>query len=413
MWKNALGEGYIQHFIYAYRYFCTPEEFLQFLMDKFNSSVVANKDFTTDSAKVYHRTLDLLECWIEDRRSVDFTFSSSLQTILDNFLTSEVAPVDSRGESLLTMLQNSPKKRRGCGVSNRGESPASGREDLEVQSVQSYCRKSSVDDAARKTFQWRISRVVEPQVNQPKEKVYSIASALPRPCYSSVLSQITRVSLRNEERVAFSQTEHSPLNTALQLTLLQQEIFQGCHPVHFLNSRAQGVKERAGSLSKSEAPPVEGSSLFVGDESGASDGPLQHLLRYAESISNWVSAEIVITDSVKVQTALLGKFLSIAKHCYEARNFATAMQILGGLENVIVRQLPAWKQLSAKMSDVLEEIRAVQVFLKSDSLCLMEGERGRRQPTLPDAHILAMHIQQLEIGAFTLTNGAYKWPKLR
>ncbi|KAK2852488.1 hypothetical protein Q7C36_007689 [Tachysurus vachellii] len=411
--RNAFVEGYIQHFLYTYRYFCTPEEFLQFLMDKFNSSVVANKDFTTDSAKVYHRTLDLLEYWIEDSRSVDFTFSASLQTILDNFLTSEVAPVDSRGESLLTMLQNSPKKRRGCGVSNRGESPASGREDLDVQSVQSYCRKSSVDDAARKTFQWRISRVVEPQVNQPKEKVYSIASALPRPCYSSVLSQITRVSLRNEERVAFSQTEHSPLNTALQLTLLQQEIFQGCHPVHFLNSRAQGVKERAGSLSKSEAPPVEGSSLFVGDESGASDGPLQHLLRYAESISNWVSAEIVITDSVKVQTALLGKFLSIAKHCYEARNFATAMQILGGLENVIVRQLPAWKQLSAKMSDVLEEIRAVQVFLKSDSLCLMEGERGRRQPTLPDAHILAMHIQQLEIGAFTLTNGAYKWPKLR
>lgn len=58
-------------------------------------------------------------------------------------------------------------------------------------------------------------------------------------------------------------------------------------------------------------------------------------------------------------------------------------------------------------------VSVLQVFLKSDSLCLMEGERGRRQPTLPDAHILAMHIQQLEIGAFTLTNGAYKWPKLR
>ncbi|KAG7333906.1 hypothetical protein KOW79_002313 [Hemibagrus wyckioides] len=413
--RNALMEGYIQHFLYTYRYFCTPEEFLHFLMDKFNSSVVANKDFSTDSAKVYHRTLDLLEYWIEDSRSVDFTSNSRLQPILDNFLTSEVAPVDSRGESLLTMLQNSPKKRRGCRVSYRGESPVSGWEDLDVQSVQSFCRKSSVDDSAKKSFQWRVSRVVEPQVNQPKEKVYSIASALPRPCYSSLLSQITRVSVRNEERVAFSQTEHSPLNTAQQLTLLQQEIFQGCHPVHFLNSRAQGVKEKAVSISKclsSEAPPLEGSSLFVGDEPGR-DGPLQHFLRYAESISNWVSAEIVITDSVKVQTALLGKFLSIAKHCYEARNFATAMQILGGLENVIVRQLPAWKQLSAKISDVLEEIRAVQVFLKSDSLCLMEGERGRRQPTLPDAHILAMHIQQLEIGAFTLTNGAYKWPKLR
>lgn len=72
------------------------------------------------------------------------------------------------------------------------------------------------------SFQWRVSRVVEPQVNQPKEKVYSIASALPRPCYSSLLSQLTNVPVRNEERVAFSQTEYSSLNTAQQLTLLQQ-----------------------------------------------------------------------------------------------------------------------------------------------------------------------------------------------
>ena len=37
----------------------------------------------------------------------------------------------------------------------------------------------------------------------------------------------------------------------------------------------------------------------------------------------------------------------------------------------------------------------------------------RKKPTLPSVHILAMHVQQLEIGAFTLTSGAYKWTKLR
>nr|XP_046214894.1 kinase non-catalytic C-lobe domain-containing protein 1-like [Oncorhynchus gorbuscha] len=89
------------------------------------------------------------------------------------------------------------------------------------------------------------------------------------------------------------------------------------------------------------------------------------------------------------------------------------MQVFGGLENVIVRQLPAWKHLSTKVCEVLEDLRALQVFLKSDNLCLMGGEHVRRRPTLPAVHILAMHIQQLEIGAFTLTSGAYKWPKLR
>uniref|UniRef100_A0A3P8S5C0 Uncharacterized protein n=1 Tax=Amphiprion percula TaxID=161767 RepID=A0A3P8S5C0_AMPPE len=43
----------------------------------------------------------------------------------------------------------------------------------------------------------------------------------------------------------------------------------------------------------------------------------------------------------------------------------------------------------------------------------MGGEHTKKRPTLPSAHILAMHVQQLEIGAFTLTTGAYKWTKLR
>lgn len=55
----------------------------------------------------------------------------------------------------------------------------------------------------------------------------------------------------------------------------------------------------------------------------------------------------------------------------------------------------------------------LQVFLKSDDLCLIGPEQKRTRPTLPSAHILAMHVQQLEIGAFTLTTGAYKWTKLR
>lgn len=53
------------------------------------------------------------------------------------------------------------------------------------------------------------------------------------------------------------------------------------------------------------------------------------------------------------------------------------------------------------------------MFLKSDSLCLMEGDRFKTLPTIPSAHVLAMHVQQLETGGFTMTNGAHKWTKLR
>uniref|UniRef100_A0A8D0CBW3 Uncharacterized protein n=1 Tax=Salvator merianae TaxID=96440 RepID=A0A8D0CBW3_SALMN len=43
----------------------------------------------------------------------------------------------------------------------------------------------------------------------------------------------------------------------------------------------------------------------------------------------------------------------------------------------------------------------------------MEGERFKTSPTIPSAHVLAMHVQQLETGGFTMRNGTYKWTKLR
>ncbi|XP_052468484.1 kinase non-catalytic C-lobe domain-containing protein 1 isoform X1 [Carassius gibelio] len=405
--RNAHADGFVQQFFYTYRYFCTPEELLRFLMDKLNSSLGANEDPSSDTAKVYQRTLDLLHFWIEDAQLVDFSSSSSLLQTLDAFLTAEVAPVESRGAGLLATLQASPMKRRICVPSCALDASISSPEDEEKLSV-----NSSIEDAARKSFQWRVSRVVEPQTVQCKEKVFSIAAALPRPCYTSLMNNS---SLRSDERRPFSQSEHTPLHIAQQLTLLEQEIFHDCHPVHFLNSRAHGVTENSGNISRCVSPsssPLEGSGLLVSEVSGPW-GPLQRLLTHAHCVSNWVSAELVTCDSVKAQAALLARFLSIGKFCYETRNFSTALQILSGLENVIVRQLPAWKQLSLKMCETLEELRAVQVFLKSDNLCLMEGEKDRRRPTLPDALILAIHIQQLEIGAFTVTSGAYKWPKLR
>ncbi|XP_076025429.1 kinase non-catalytic C-lobe domain-containing protein 1 [Genypterus blacodes] len=389
--RNAALEGYIQQFLYTFRYVCTPQQLLHFIMEQFSSAASDGPDMSENKVKIFHRSLDLLQAWIKSCRLLDFTPKSSLVATLENFLNTEVVPVDSRGETLLAALESSPK----TSWSLAGENQVGldeGNEDL-----------------GRK---WRISRVVEPSASLPKEKAYCIAAALPMPCYSSLVDYGSTVCLRSEERLPFSWDECSAQHIAQQLTLLQQDIFQGCHPVHFLNSRIQGIKDKAWSPNKNvspQLPPAEGSRLPV-SEGIPSDSDLQQLLSYDDSVTNWICAEAVICDSVKAQASLLTKYLWIGKYCYESRNFATAMQVLDGLENVIVRQLPAWKHLASKLCEILEELRAVQVFLKSDDLCLMDK---RRRPTLPSAHILAMHIQQLEIGAFTLTTGAYKWTKLR
>ncbi|XP_035848209.1 kinase non-catalytic C-lobe domain-containing protein 1 isoform X2 [Sander lucioperca] len=399
--RNAAVEGYIQQFLYTYRFLCTPEKLLQFITDKFIGAARQGPDMSGDSEKIFHRSLDLLHIWITDCKRVDFTpqRKSSLVETLENFLNAEVIPVDSRGEALLAALHSPPSTTL---IQGRG-SLINFEEDDDSTSVH-----SSTEDLGRR---WRFSRVVEPSASLPKDKTFSIATALPVPFYGSLVAGLSNVCLHSEEPLPFSQNEYSAQHISQQLTLLQQEMFQGCHPVHFLNSRIHGVRDKASTPNRNVSqhiPPAEGSALPT-----CEDGVLRQLLTHADSVSNWISAEIVICDSVKTQVALLTKYLWIGKHCYESRNFATAMQVLGGLENVIVRQLPAWKHLSSKVCEILEELRAVQVFLKSDDLCLMGGEPRRRRPTLPSARILAMHVQKLEIGAFTLTTGAYKWPKLR
>ena len=64
---------------------------------------------------------------------------------------------------------------------------------------------------------------------------------------------------------------------------------------------------------------------------------------------------------LQTQVTVLSKFIFIAHTCVELRNFATAMAILDGLENLIIKQLPAWKHLPAKCTSVMEELEATRV----------------------------------------------------
>lgn len=82
------------------------------------------------------------------------------------------------------------------------------------------------------SLQWRFSRVVEPSASLPKDKAFSIAAALPMPCYGSLVDDLSGVCLHSEEQLPFSQNEHSAQHIAQQLTLLQQVDTHAC-TIHF------------------------------------------------------------------------------------------------------------------------------------------------------------------------------------
>ncbi|KAK2536027.1 Kndc1 [Columba livia] len=412
--RNAFLEGYVQQFLYTFRYFCTQEEFLQFLLDRISRTLSsASLDPSTALTKICNRSFYILQAWIEDCYSVDFATNTDLLCTLKDFISSKVVPLNGYGERLLSLLEDASARKSGsahqCVSMDKCEDE--GEEDRKT--LHSLCKKLS-EDVSRKNFNWKLSKGMGPITQYQRERLYSISSVLPKPCYNSFTEEFPGSLAKADEVGPYLLIEYSVQQLCCQLTLLQQEVFHKCHPVHFLNSRALGVKDKCVAVQKAvstETVSLKVCNLFL--SKCVQDQYLLQLLRNADNISTWVAAEIVTCHTSKLQVSLLSKFLLIAKCCYEQRNFATAMQILAGLENLIVRQLPAWKILPAKVAEIMEELKAVEVFLKSDSLCLMEGERFKTLPTIPSAHVLAMHVQQLETGGFTMTNGAHKWTKLR
>ncbi|XP_004375047.1 kinase non-catalytic C-lobe domain-containing protein 1 [Trichechus manatus latirostris] len=409
--SDAFLEGYVQQFLYTFRYFCTPHDFLQFLLDRINSTLSrAHQDPTSTFTKIYKRSFCLLQAWVEDCYAVDFTRNAGLLGQLQSFISSKITPLDGYAEHLLALLEVSTD-RRGEGAPRGGDLDHPKEAEEDTWPLNALYKKFSEDGVSRKSFPWRLSKGNGLALGPHKERQYTIASALPKPCF---LEEFYGPYARVSEKGPYFLTEYSTQQLFTQLTLMQQELFQKCHPVHFLNSRALGVTDKSTAIPKafsSESLSAKTCSLFLPNY--IQDKYLLQLLRNADDVSTWVAAEIVTSHTSKLQVNLLSTFLLIAKSCYEQRNFATAMQILGGLEHLVVRQSPAWRILPAKIAEVMEELKAVEVFLKSDSLCLMEGRRFRAQPTIPSAHLLAMHIQQLETGGFTMTNGAHRWSKLR
>ncbi|XP_042558093.1 kinase non-catalytic C-lobe domain-containing protein 1 [Dipodomys spectabilis] len=407
--SGAFLEGYVQQFLYTFRYFCTPHDFLHFLLDRISSTLSrAHQDPTSTFAKIYRRSLCVLQAWVEDCYTVDFTRNAGLLGRLEDFISSKILPLDGSAEHLLDLLEVGTDQRAACASPDTDLEDPKQAED--PRPFNSLCKRLSEDGASWKSFSWKLPRgngLALPH----KERQYTIASALPKPCF---FEDFYGPYAKASEKGPYFLTGHSTHQLFTQLTLLQQELFQKCHPVHFLNSRALGVTDKSAALPRansSESLSTKTCSLFLPNY--VQDKYLVQLLRHGDDVSTWVAAEIVISPTSKLQVNLLSKFLLIAKCCYEQRNFATAMQILGGLEHPSARQCPAWRILPAKIAEVMEELKAVEVFLKSDSLCLMEGRRFRAQPTLPSARLLAMHIQQLETGGFTMTNGAHRWSKLR
>ncbi|XP_054765439.2 uncharacterized protein LOC129272313 isoform X1 [Lytechinus pictus] len=404
--RQALLDGYLPHFFYTYHYFATSQQLLDFITSRFlfasKQKLRNGEDDLTMS--IIARTIDILHVWVEGFFDVDFKPYPQFLHELLLFVSDQMVPVEQQSRFLLQLLE-----RRQQDASNGLTSVAA-----RVQNSESS-----------------LPTITKP-LPLPWQVPNSSHSDKSGGFKASLMACFVRKPSKQQEPMAYTPAPHAPREgfhmgdhtsqtIAHVLTLIQQTLFIQVHPIHFLNSRCHSisVKDTAKSpyslqlqpipSSKTDGDGVETKSLFA--EKVFEGKEIRDLLDLGQVVSHWVSAEVVSSSSAKVQVALLSKFLSAAKTCFELRNFASCVQILDGLDNVIVRQVPAWRDLPSKVVTIYEELSASRVLLQGDSEYLMKGEKT--SPTLPATLLFLLHVQQLEIGGFQLTNGMFKWNKLR
>jgi len=414
--RHAMSQSFVRYFFYTYRYVATSQELFNFIRDKCTASLR-----TDSSGQVYnhqlqirYRALDLMSDWIDGYYKFDFKSNPKLIEELLAFVKDELILVDrsERGHYLMEIVAEKQKQ------------------DLNNNFLSEESRDSV---AVLQLEDPHGLNVMAGKKDSPRKPFGSRKSKSPVQCFRKALPETETTYKATLYLQALSVLDHSSRILAEQLTLIQQDLFADIHPVHFLNSRTHGIgvgrsqsptRERdsifgfstgSGRFSEFSAPdqcPLpSGNNLYVSEPT--SDGVLEQVLEHSQDVSLWVAVEICSASSIKAQLALITKFVNAAHYCCEIRNFATCLQIIDALEMFVVRHLPVWKQVPTKTTDILEELKAMKVLLKTDSSWLMRGESSREKPTIPCFLLFVIHVQQQELGGFMLPSDLYKWTKMR
>ncbi|XP_050395691.2 uncharacterized protein LOC126814532 isoform X2 [Patella vulgata] len=399
--SSAVKDGFVHQFLYCYRYFITSENLLDFILHRYTAAL-RSKPGDRKLFKIRQRALDILHFWVEGFYSVDFESNKTLLFCLEQFLMSQMSKSDENRDKITDLLNL-------CTQGIQLNQSATSIDEKDEDEPTLYLKL----DSPKKWNSFKSLTKKSP----PKQRVQSFKdlTSLTKGTSSDIDDGFyPRVSKRND---TFTILDYTPQCLVEQLTLIAQDIFHLSHPIQYLNSKADGVCV-ALSLPGLRTPSmlrkldnVETKSLFVGEWKSCKI--LDQLISLSHNISQWVAGEIVSCSNPKVQTQILTKFINVAQVCEEIRNYLMCIAVIEGLENLIVRQLPIWRNISSKYITIMENLSAMKMKLKSEPFYLIRDMNFYQYPTIPDVLYFLLHVQQMEMGNFRLANGLMKWTKIR
>lgn len=403
--QSALVEGILHQFFYCFRYFASPQQLFSFLTTTY---VASKRCSQTEQARIVEeRSLMLLTWWLKDYYSIDFQGNGKLCKMAQEFI--QELPKDAKGVSDIKSIWGVYTSSQTSGHTHELMSTVPNESFVYTVSL-CLTKKSPSSPVSASDWDLRTSLSCD---NPSASKSFSLGRPSEQPSPTPTIHSRSSSS----EGSSFSFNDHSAQILAEQLTLIEQELFQNVHPVQFLNSKFNGFNTSLtipgwNNPRSIRNKQISATNLFVSDIVPRCLS-VETQIRHAHQISHWVGAELISASSSREQVSLLTKFLQIADCCTRIQNYATGLAILDGLENALVRQLPTWKELSAKTLNIFTNLKT---FKNSDCLSLTSEKSSVDRichPAIPSILPYLLNIQQCEIGSFTLTNGMFKWTKMR
>eukprot|EP01130_Rhizamoeba_saxonica_P004383 TRINITY_DN1794_c0_g2_i2.p1 TRINITY_DN1794_c0_g2~~TRINITY_DN1794_c0_g2_i2.p1 ORF type:complete len:856 (+),score=170.75 TRINITY_DN1794_c0_g2_i2:152-2569(+) len=99
--------------------------------------------------------------------------------------------------------------------------------------------------------------------------------------------------------------------------------------------------------------------------------------------SNWVSACIVSQENVEIRMKILEKFISIAKHLFDMKNFHSLLAVLSGLQNIAVTRLvQTWMMLPSKYFKILEKLEE-HTSIRNNFIRMKKYWKQSKGPLMP------------------------------
>jgi hypothetical protein len=133
-------------------------------------------------------------------------------------------------------------------------------------------------------------------------------------------------------------------------------------------------------------------------------------------VSYWVASEICCVEDVRIRGILLEKFIEVAKHCHELKNYNTTISVLSGLSLAAVRRLKrSWELVNEKTRKWFSKLQP----LTSPTTNHSNYRRAlatvhRRDPCIPYLGVFMRDLTFFNDGnTKKLKNGLYNFSKLR